>query len=1304
MSKTISRHRFLVTAVSTALVATTLVPFNGQAMSASEKGFGDVQKGSVYLDAVTYLAAKGMINGYLDGTFKPYREVTRAHVATIIAASMNLKGSKAKNPGFSDVKQENWYFDAVAALAEIGVMHGDENGKFHPNDSMTRAEFSKVLSFAYGLKENKESAKKFTDVPGNAWYSGYVGALIDNQLTYGKTKNLFGSNQYLTRGQIALFVHRAELAKHANKSFIVEKVSDQQVTINGVSYKVAPSLAGIFSSSNDKALKHAAIKFTETKGVITAVTSLELKTSGTHNSLVHLDAQGDMLPGDLKVSGDYVSIDNLAVTGNLVIGTQLKNRLVTNRLVVEGKTIISAPEVSVASLDKVYKSLTKTISSEEVTKSISQNNAHISFENSNLYEVELNRANVFIEATGSSYFHVVKLSANSTLTAAPSCTVHKLTLQNDAEFVEINGSIKEVHLMNHNDISLSGKVQIALLHIHTNGISRVINVDFEGKVDQLDAKDNQAKLNLKQYTKIGNLLILEGTQVRDLVQKYDLVKWYIERINGQLNPDTIIFPSPPSRPTPPTGLQTAIEAANTAIANAGIALEDYTAANGVSTDPSYVHVETKLNELKTALSATPKVRGVIEQSTAAVNVAVARLRLFLKMNDAIELVNGATVGTATGQFSQDTLDLFNEAVTAAEAAYFEEDSLQALNDVILALTTSISQFKNSAVPPFSLELVSNEALYFSSDESVSQDLIIFANSFDMLNTPVDDTINTANQIVSSSKFSHNKRNIKEFIEIRRGNESQEFQYNSSTNSFNVLNSSRTIVGNLSITSASNQVEVSSSDFPISGVNIHPKPWEIDLTNAGLVFTLTENENMVATSTMPILFAETDLVKAINVAKDVKSRAIVELETHLFVIGLSTDEAYVNVEAKLIELEAALSASPKVKSDLEAKTASLRTAVSALQEETNKKIQEVVATANLAVNNALLAQEDHLNVNGMSTDEAYVNVKTILERMEAALGESIIVKNDLEDVTISLNTAVNMLQEETYKLYTNLQEVIGVANVAIEHAEGALVTYIHPNGLSPVEASDVETKLNELKTALSASPKMKEEIEQATAILNDAVARLRLLGEMNFANKLLEGAIVGMAPGQFSQESLNLLNDSIIVAAIAYSEEDSLQALNDAISALTTSISQFEDSVVHVVVPTFTLDLVLGESLTISHDVIIVDDTETSNGITKRNIKELIQIRRDNESQEFQYNSSNNSFDVLNSSGNTVGNLSITSTSNQIEIGKGLDVETPVGPILIKGVNLHPLPFGDNPTEPELVFTLTENEIIVATVTLPIIVN
>ena len=109
---------------------------------------------------------------------------------------------------FTDLDQAAWARDSILSLAGRGYLSGDGDGKFRPNDAITREEFVKLLLCGLGIDlVNKESG--FADAVKNAWYEPYLAAAKAAGIVNGDDSGSFGIGQQISRQDMAVMVFRA---------------------------------------------------------------------------------------------------------------------------------------------------------------------------------------------------------------------------------------------------------------------------------------------------------------------------------------------------------------------------------------------------------------------------------------------------------------------------------------------------------------------------------------------------------------------------------------------------------------------------------------------------------------------------------------------------------------------------------------------------------------------------------------------------------------------------------------------------------------------------------------------------------------------------------------------------------------------------------------------------------------------------------------------------------------------------------------------------------------------------------------
>ncbi|WP_342528146.1 S-layer homology domain-containing protein [Chryseomicrobium sp. FSL W7-1435] len=194
----------LVAAIATSAFATSA--------SADGHSFSDVPQTNVHYDNILNLSGRDIVSGYPDGTYRPANHLTRAEAAVILSNALMLDTTDYEDPEFSDLKEGAWYYDEVAALTELGILNGYGNGKFGPNDKLTRAQMASILTFAYNLYAPATTQIPFNDVPTTSWYFSFVQNLYFYDVTAGTTATTYSPNAFVRRDAMASFVVNAEEA------------------------------------------------------------------------------------------------------------------------------------------------------------------------------------------------------------------------------------------------------------------------------------------------------------------------------------------------------------------------------------------------------------------------------------------------------------------------------------------------------------------------------------------------------------------------------------------------------------------------------------------------------------------------------------------------------------------------------------------------------------------------------------------------------------------------------------------------------------------------------------------------------------------------------------------------------------------------------------------------------------------------------------------------------------------------------------------------------------------------------------
>ncbi|MFY3791581.1 NlpC/P60 family protein [Ureibacillus sp. MALMAid1270] len=133
---------------------------------------------------------------------------SRGKVAEKLVEILGLDTSDTNSP-FRDISANSKFAGVATALYKKGAFTGDPDGKFNPNSPITRAELSKVLVIAFGLKLQPD-VEQFKDIKPDHWAYENVSILSSNKVTIGIGDGLFGGNKNVRLDHLDLFIERAK--------------------------------------------------------------------------------------------------------------------------------------------------------------------------------------------------------------------------------------------------------------------------------------------------------------------------------------------------------------------------------------------------------------------------------------------------------------------------------------------------------------------------------------------------------------------------------------------------------------------------------------------------------------------------------------------------------------------------------------------------------------------------------------------------------------------------------------------------------------------------------------------------------------------------------------------------------------------------------------------------------------------------------------------------------------------------------------------------------------------------------------
>jgi len=221
----ISVHKVITAAGSLGvflLLALLCSPLLAPARATSK--FPDVSSSDWFAVAVEDLAQIGVVGGHVDGSFRPYAQVTRAQF--VVMLSRSLSPLPAGEAPFTDMEEDAWYAEAVGSLFAVGLVQGS-GGKLNPEQGISRQQAVSLVMRALSYKLQATGAGNSIGVwiargETALWLRGFrdryrivsphdlaVGSALRLGIVKGRDDGMFSPETFLTRGQAAGLLHRS---------------------------------------------------------------------------------------------------------------------------------------------------------------------------------------------------------------------------------------------------------------------------------------------------------------------------------------------------------------------------------------------------------------------------------------------------------------------------------------------------------------------------------------------------------------------------------------------------------------------------------------------------------------------------------------------------------------------------------------------------------------------------------------------------------------------------------------------------------------------------------------------------------------------------------------------------------------------------------------------------------------------------------------------------------------------------------------------------------------------------------------
>ncbi|MDF1511314.1 5'-nucleotidase C-terminal domain-containing protein [Robertmurraya sp. DFI.2.37] len=236
--------------------ATTAALVTAVGASVSASSNGFTDVPERYQEAVDFLVSKGA-NGLTKTSFGIDQGIKRVDAAVLLSNALGLNTENAPASNFTDVPSRA--VGAVNALKAAGITNGKTATKFDSNSTITRGEIAIWLHRAYKLEGDVNIT--FTDVSER--YAQAVKALVANNISVGFSPTNFGTGQAAKRGDYALLLHKASQLEMDGFALTIMHTNDTHAHLENAA-KRATAIKEVRAENEDALLLDAGDVFSGT--------------------------------------------------------------------------------------------------------------------------------------------------------------------------------------------------------------------------------------------------------------------------------------------------------------------------------------------------------------------------------------------------------------------------------------------------------------------------------------------------------------------------------------------------------------------------------------------------------------------------------------------------------------------------------------------------------------------------------------------------------------------------------------------------------------------------------------------------------------------------------------------------------------------------------------------------------------------------------------------------------------------------------------------------------------------------------
>lgn len=158
----------------------------------------------------------GIISGDGNGEFRPDDYITRAEFVKVVVTAkqyVDLEYNK-----YTDVNENDWFYPVICMASAAGIINGYEDGSFAPNNFITREEASVVMGRAYDLNLTELNDQFLDSYSISSWARPYISAMSNNGIITGYEDGTFKPLNPISRAETIQILDRIDSFSKNNKN------------------------------------------------------------------------------------------------------------------------------------------------------------------------------------------------------------------------------------------------------------------------------------------------------------------------------------------------------------------------------------------------------------------------------------------------------------------------------------------------------------------------------------------------------------------------------------------------------------------------------------------------------------------------------------------------------------------------------------------------------------------------------------------------------------------------------------------------------------------------------------------------------------------------------------------------------------------------------------------------------------------------------------------------------------------------------------------------------------------------------